>query len=61
LFRKEHVVEKTAAAEDLIGQLWIIQEKADGLATERRKLKQQLEGGNGEVPRAASENTGREK
>jgi uncharacterized coiled-coil DUF342 family protein len=44
LIRKEHVVEKTAAVEDLIDQLRTIQEKADDLTTEQNKLKQQLDG-----------------
>ena len=35
-------MEKTAAVEDLVDQLRIIQEKADVLATEQHKLKLQL-------------------
>jgi uncharacterized coiled-coil DUF342 family protein len=38
----EHNVEKTARVVDLIDQLRTIQEKADDLATEQNKLKQQL-------------------
>jgi uncharacterized coiled-coil DUF342 family protein len=42
LIRKEHIVEKTATVVDLIERLRNIQEKADYLATEQHKLKQQL-------------------
>jgi hypothetical protein len=42
LIRKEQIVEKTATVVGLIEQLRTIQEKADDLATEQYRLKQQL-------------------
>jgi hypothetical protein len=59
--RKEHVVEKTAAVEDLIDQLRIIQKKADDLATGATPTQAAARRGSGEGPRVASEITGREK